>query len=159
MSRKRCNRRPVTPVPPPGLRPLLKADQVRDLGLVHIANLDAIARGAGTEELLWQWIGGALTWSYVASALERRNGSRYREAGLAMRDQLEVVTAVVERFGRTGRVGFSGVEYQQAKDACEWMDALAEVVDQPTAVRAAEMSELRVNHMAGECRRREEQAA
>lgn len=143
----------------PGLRPLLKPDQVRDLGLAHIANLDTLSRGEGTEEILWQWIGGALTWAYVASTLERRNPQRYREAGAAMRDQLDVATSVVERYGRTGRVGFSGLEYQRAKEACVWMDALAEVVDQATALRAAESSELRVNHMAQQCARREEQAA
>jgi hypothetical protein len=152
MSRKRCHRRYV---PPPGLRP----DQVRDLGLAHIANLDAISRGQGTEDILWQWIGGALTWAYVASTLERRDFPRYHEAGESMRLQLELATSVVERYGRTGRVGFSGTEYQQAKDACEWMDALAAVVDLPLAKRAAEMSERSVNQMAAEHGQREAHAA
>ena len=153
MTRKRCHRHPITAMPPPGLRPMLKSDQVRDLGLAHIGNLDTIARGEANEEVLWQWIGGALTWSYVASALEKRNPQRYREAAVATRVQLEVVTAVVNRYGRTGRVGFSGVEYQQAKEACEWMDALAEVVDQPTAIAAAEWSERSEERRVGkECR-------
>jgi hypothetical protein len=160
MSRKRCRRRtPIVAMPPPGLRPLLKPDQVRDLGLAHIGNLDTIARGEGTEDVLWQWIGGALTWSFVAGSLEKRNPARYRDAAIAMRLQLQVATAVVERFGRTGRVGFSGPEYQQAKEACEWMDALAEVVDQPTAQIAAEWSELRVNSMAAKSDCREANSA
>lgn len=132
-----------------GLRPKLTKDQVRDLGLAHITNLDAIARGEGTEDVLWQWIGGAWTWSYVASSLERRDPARFKEAAEAMRLQLQVIEDVVKRFGRTGRVGFSGPEYQTAKDACEWMDALAEVVDRPTALIAAELSEKRINVYAG----------
>lgn len=142
-----------------GLRPKLTKGQQRDLALAHIGNLDTIARGEANEEILWQWIGGALTWSYVASVLERRDFQRFRQAGEAMRDQLDVIESVVARFGRTGRVGFSGLEYQRAKDACEWMDALAEVVDQPTASRAADSSELRVNDMARQCAERERKAA
>jgi len=159
MTRKRLTRPEMLARLHVGLRPRLAKDQVRDLGLAHIANLDSISRGLGGEEVLWQWIGGALTWSYVAGALERRDAPRYREVAIAMRLQLEVATAIVERFGRTGRLGFTGPEYQQAKDACEWMDALAEVVDRPTAVIAADWSDATVNKWATQCARREERAA
>jgi hypothetical protein len=142
-----------------GLRPKLTKSQVQDLGLAHIANLDTIARDAPTEDTLWQWIGGALTWSYVATVLEKRNAHVYREAAEAMRLQLEVAEAVVERYGRTSRIGFSGPEYLQAKEACEWMDALAEVVDQATASRAADWSEARINQWSLQCARREEASA
>lgn len=152
MSRKRIPRWPA--MPPLGLRPKLSKSQVRDLGLAHIGNLDTIVRGEASEEVLWQWIGGALTWSYVASALERRDGPRFRDAAIAMRRQLEIATAVTTRYGRTGRVGFTGPEYQQAKDACEWMDALAEVVDQPTASMAADWSDAKTNQWAMQCRAR-----
>jgi hypothetical protein len=134
----------------PGLRPKLAAHQVRDLALAHIANLDAISRGEGTEDLLWQWIGGALTWSYVAAELHRRNPDAYAEAAAAMQQQLATCEAVINRYGRSGRIGFSGLEYQQAKEACCWMDALAEVVDRPTAVAAADWSEARLNQLAAE---------
>lgn len=133
------------------MRPLLGPDQVRDLALVHINLLDLIAGGEGTDEVLWQWVGGALTWLHVAALLERRNRDRYAAAASAMRDQLDVIISVIDRSRRAGRIGFSGSEYQQAKQACEWMDALAEVVDRATAERAAEWSERRVNAMAGEC--------
>lgn len=133
-----------------GLRPKLAADQVRDLALAHVVNLDAIARGEGTEDLLWQWIGGALTWSYVAAELQRRNPAAYGEAAAAMKEQLATCEAVINRYGRSGRIGFSGLEYQQAKEACSWMDALAEVVDRSTAVAAAEWSEARLNQLAAE---------
>ena len=71
MTRKRCNRRTVTPTLPPGLRPKLKRDQVRDLAIVHHSNLDDMVKGRGTVDLLWQITGGVLTWSYVAQQLRR----------------------------------------------------------------------------------------
>lgn len=155
--RKRTHRRVYAALPPPGLRPRLETSQVQDLGLVHIGNLDALARGAGSEELLWQYAGGAFTWSRVANVLMLRNPDAYREAAAAMARQLQVVTAMLERFRRTGRVGFTGPEYQVAKDACEWMDALAENVDLHTAVMAADWSEQQIS--LGQARPRQEQAA
>lgn len=157
--RKRCHRRVYVPMPPPGLRARLQKSQVQDLGLVHISNLDLIAMGRGTEELLWQWAGGAYTWSYVATMLHRRNPQAFVDAAHAMASQLEVCASLIERLGRTGRVIFTGLEYQTAKDACEWMDALAAVVDRPTAVAAANWSEERINELAAAVLRREEQAA
>ena len=49
-------------------------------------------------------------------------------------------------FKRTGRVGFNGAEYQLAKDGIGYMDQLAEIVDQRTAIEAADWSE---HHLAG----------
>jgi len=64
-----------------------------------------------------------------------------------------VLDAVVERCQRTGRVGFSGTDYQRAKQAVDVMDALARLVDRPTAVEVAEWSEARVNAIAEQQRR------
>lgn len=137
-------RRPINPVPP-WLRPMLRADQVRDLGLAHIVNLDAIHAGNATPEILWQWCGGALTWSRVADLLQRTDRERYREATEAMAEQLNVCTAVIERWRATGRIEFSQGEYDTARRACDWMDALAEHVDRATAIAAAEWSEAEIN--------------
>jgi hypothetical protein len=145
--RKRCMRRKVVPMPPRGLRPRLAADQVRDLGLAHVVNLDTIARGEADEALLWQWVGGVLTWSRVADLLQ---------AGAPeMRDQLVLAAQLVERYGSTGRVVFTGPEYQRAKEGIGVMDQLAEVVDRPTAVAAAEWSERRLNTLQAGNRRTE----
>lgn len=138
MTRKRCHRRrPVVPLPPRGLRPKLTPDQLRDLGLAHMVNLDTLARGEADEATLWQWVGGCLTWSRVAELMQ---------VGVEeMRQQLELVTAVVERYGRTGRAVFTGPEYQLAKQGVGYMDDLAAIVDRPTAIAAAEWSEARCN--------------
>lgn len=132
-------RRPVNPVPR-WLRPKLRADQVRDLSLAHHANLDAIARGVADSSVMWQWAGGCLTWSRVAELLQRGEAE--------MAQQLHLVEAVIARFRRTGRVGFSGTEYQLAKLGVQVMDALAELVDVPTAQQAADWSEAEINRRA-----------
>jgi len=139
MSRKHARRRAIVPLPPRGLRPKLSRDQVIDLGLAHVANLDTIATGQAGEEVLWQWVGGVLTWSYVATALERGSPEMQR--------QLQLVTRVVERYGSTGRVLFTGLDYQAAKEGVEVMDQLAELVDRPTAIAAADWAESRMNTM------------
>ena len=144
--RKQCRRRVVIPLPPRGLRPKLASDQVRDLSLAHNVNLDAIARGEATEEILWQVVGGMLTWSKVAEVLGRGEAE--------MQQQLELATRLVDRYGRTGRVGFSGPDYTLAREGVEVMDALASIVDRPTAIAAAEWSEMRVEQMSARCAQR-----
>lgn len=151
MTRKLTRRRVIVPLPPRGLRPRLAPDQVRDLGLCHLENLDAVASGQATEATLWQITGAALTWSKVAEMLHLGEPE--------MLVQLTLASALVARFGRTGRVLFTGAEYQQAKDGVQVMDQLAELVDAPTAVIAAEWSERKVNELEAECREREGQAA
>jgi hypothetical protein len=140
MTRKRCARRPV-PAMPRWLRPRLADDQLRDLELVHLVNLDAIARGDADEATLWQVVGGMLTWSRVATLL----------GGLGADDmhaQLDLATRLVQRYGRTGRIVFTGPEYQLAKHGVDVMDQLARTVDRATAVEAADWSEARVQAMA-----------
>lgn len=127
---------------PPALRcfaPKLSALQVRDLGLAHIVNLDAISRGEADATILWQWAGGVLTWWRVAVLTER--------ALADMQAQIDLVDSVVARFKRTGKVGFSGGEYQQAKHGVDVMDALASFIDRPTAERAADWAEAQLNTM------------
>ena len=151
MSRKRCTRRVVVPLPPRGLRPRLTPDQVTDLALAHLTNLDLIAKGQATVDEMWQMVGGVFTWSRAADLLQ---------VGVPeMRAQLELATRVVERYGRTGRVGFSGTEYQAAKIGVQVMDELAALVDKPTAIAAAEWGEVEVNRLSAAHERREAIAA
>ena len=138
-------RRPLTKAEliarlPRGLRPKLDDDQWRDLAVLHTQHLDDVANGRADEEILWQVVGSVLTWSKVAEAL--RTGED------EMRAQLAMATALVERYGRTGRIGFSGVEYQVAKRGLQVMDELAAVVDRATAVAASDWSEAEVNRLA-----------
>lgn len=131
--KKRCNRRPVLVRPPPGLRKKLSADKLRDLSIAHNETLDALARGGAGIDTLWHMVEAAYLWSYVAEV---------EQAGVPeMVEHLNLVRAVLDRYERTGRVGFSGLEYQQARDGVAVMDQLAALTDQTTAESAALYSE------------------
>lgn len=160
MSRKQCRRRVVVPLPPRGLRPKLARDQVTDLALAHLTNLDLISKGHADEDVLWQMVGGCHTWSRVTELLPRTTKVWIQvPAAEAMVGQLAMCTQLVERYGRTGRVEFSGAEYQMAKVGVEVMDQLAELVDKQTAVAAANWGEAQVNALAAACGLHEEGAA
>jgi hypothetical protein len=141
--KKRCHRRPLPALPPRGLRPKLARDQVRDLALAHTLNLDLVATGQADDQVLWQIVGGVMTWAKAAELL----GLGIDE----MTKQLELVLALVQRYGRTGRVGFSGTEYQMAKRGVMVMDSLAESVDRYIAETAANWGEARVNELSAQC--------
>lgn len=123
-----------------GLRPKLDRAQLVDTGLVHAATLDAIATGEATASVLRDYVANVLTWSKAAELLEC--------GAPEMIEQLDLATRLVERFGRTGRVAFTGPDYQLAKDGLQVMDQLALLVDRPTAISAAGWSEARINEMA-----------
>ncbi len=127
--RKSTRRQMWLPLPPRGMRPRLARDQLTDLALAHLTNLDVMVKGQGDESLMWQLAEQALVWSRVADL----TGQLQHD----MRQQLEVVASVVRRFGTTGRVGYSGAEYQTAKAGIDVMDQLAELADKHQAIEAA----------------------
>lgn len=145
MSRKATRRKVWTPAPPKGLRPKLDAGQRLDLALLHHEHLDAMAKGEGTEALLWQVVASIFTWSRAAYL----SGSGTEQA----RVQLQLARDLVGRFARLGRVGFAGQEYQAAKAGVSWADDLAHKVDRAVAMEAAEWSEQAINLLAEACER------
>lgn len=125
---------------PRAFRKRLDELQQRDLALYHNVNLDAIATGQAEASMLWDFLGGVLLWHRAAELLG---------VGVAeMAPQLEVATRLVERYSRTGRVAFDGPDYQLAKIGVRLMDELARLVDQPTAVAAADWSQAECDRMA-----------
>ena len=129
MAGQRKPRQPRPALPPRGLRPRYSPAEVLRMQLAHVGNLDGIATGRADEGVIWDVIGNALTWSYVADKL----GTFQSEMHL----QVLLATRLVERWGRTGRVGFSGPDYQLAKEGVVVMDALAELTDIDTAREGA----------------------
>lgn len=118
----------------------LTPQQVRDLSLVHHQNLDAIAKGAAGSDTMQEWAESVHARSRVAELV----GAGAPE----MADHLEVVASVVDRFKRTGKVGFSGQEYQRAKDGVSTMDQLAEMTTQVKAIEAIHWSAKRCRVLA-----------
>lgn len=129
----RTVRREVIDTTPRWLRPRLSRGQVLHLQLLHIEYLDHIHSGQATVHTLWEWAALAFTWSRVAELL----GMGMEE----MAPQLHLVTALVERYGRTGRVKFIGPEYDAARIGTVVMDLLAERTDAETARAATHWSE------------------
>lgn len=145
MTRKRCHRRQVIALPPRGLRARMTPDTLSTLAIVHVTNLDEISRGSASEQTLWDFCGAVFTWARVAEMLQL--------GAVEMTQQLDLAASVVERYSRSGRIGFSGPEYQTAKLGVMVMDALAEAVDVDTAKLAAEWSEERLNSLVAQERR------
>lgn len=125
-----------------GLRPKLDNAQLRDLALVHAANLDTICSGIAGQQVLYDIVAGVLTWSRVAELLA---------IGVdEMTEQLRMVERVVARYIKHRRVAFDGVDYQIAKRGLDVMDALAATADRATAIAAADWSEQRMDEMAAD---------
>lgn len=64
-----------------------------------------------------------------------------------MQAQYDLMMRVVERYEVTGRVLFTGPEYQLAKIGVDLMDLLAETVDRDTAIAAADYAEALVQQI------------
>jgi hypothetical protein len=123
------------------MRPKLTRSQVRDLGLTHAVNLDAIARGSADEATMWQFVGGVYTWARVAHLLQ---------VGVPEMDaQVAVARRLVTRYWNTGKVGFSGPDYQAARTGLQVMDELITIVGLPTAMLASEWAEQITNELKG----------
>ncbi len=113
--------------------PKLSRSQLLDLDLAHHENLDAIYAGEQNETLLWHLVESVFTWSKVAELLQRH------EAEMAL--QLQMAHRLVERYGRTGVIGFDPLEYQVACRGVGVMSELARATDINTAQVAAAWSE------------------
>jgi hypothetical protein len=116
-------------IAPKGLRPKLDRDTLTTVGLIHAQNLDDIATGKGDAQTMWDMAEAVFTWSRVAEVMQ---------VGVPeMQDQLLLSARVCERYRDTGKVVFTGPEYQLAKLGVQIMDQLAEEADLPTATEAA----------------------
>lgn len=124
-----------------GLRPKLQHETTRDLELVHLELLDAFTRGEANEETAYQIVAGLLTHWAMAD-------TRDLECTAVLLGGIECMASVIERADRTGRWGLSGPEYQTLKQCVDYEDAVARMIDAPTAMRAADWSERVINEIA-----------
>ena len=81
--------------------------------------------------------GAALGWSRIAQQLG--------QGETEMAQDLHVIRALIDRWQRTGRVAYTGIEYQQAKAGLEVADQLARLTDLITARAAVDWAENRIN--------------
>ena len=125
---------------PACFRRKLDRQQLRDLAICHITNLDAVARGDAGPEILWDIVGGALTWHRVAATM----GVGEPE----MDEQTAVATRLLERWQATGRVEWDSDDYALARRGVVVMDELALIVPLTIAVEASAWSTLELDRVS-----------
>lgn len=140
MSRKRCHRRRVEPVPPPGLRGRFTRADLVDLAIHMHSMVETVRTGQAHSRDLWPMLRRALMWSCVAEL----TGIGVAE----MAQQLDMTRNVVERYERTGRVGYSGDDYRIACDGVEVVTQMAESVDLVVARRASDWADAQIRVIA-----------
>lgn len=123
------------------LQPLPAAD-VLSLEIAHADTLAQILSGRATAQTLWDWVANVLMWSRAADLADLGQDE--------MRAQLQLCTDLIERWRRTGRVGFDGPGLQLARHGVDVMDALARQVPTGIARAAAHWSEEQLARLRAE---------
>lgn len=120
---------------------------------MHWNLIASFVTGQATKATLWDWIETGLTYRQMMSYLIEDGTEFTPEAIGAVNDQITAYDAVIERFGRTGRVGFSAQELLIARAAACVMDSLIELDRHGIADRAARWSieQMRSLQATGQC--------
>ena len=121
-------------------RPALSAEVKLNAKLTHWDLLNRISSGAATFDDLRDWIETGLTYSQMMRMLVEDGTEFTTEALDAIAAQIGIYESVIARYGRTGRVGFSGPELLTARAAACVMDSLIELDRHGIAERAAHWS-------------------
>jgi hypothetical protein len=96
---------------------------------------------------LFDWLETGFTY-FEIMRLQQLDGTEFtHEARQAMEDQADICEAVVTRYKRTGRVGFSGLELKIARAAAEVMDGLIDIDRNGIAVMAARLSTAKMDRI------------
>ena len=121
-------------------RPVLSSEVKLDAKVIHWDLVNRISSGAATFDDLRDWIETGLTYSQMMQLLAEDGTEFTAEALDAIAGQIGIYESVIERYGRTGRVGFSGPELLTARAAACVMDGLIELDRHGIAERAAHWS-------------------
>ncbi len=125
---------------PRWFRPRLSAEQRRDLAIVQLWNVADVDRGVATRDTLLDLARDAFTWSKAAELLDAGT--------LEMRMHLEVITQLIEHFGRTDRAEFSSrAQATAVRLGVAYMEDLAQLADRDTMLLAARFSEQMVDQL------------
>jgi len=144
--RKQCKRKVVIPMAPKGLRPKLKISARIKLVEDHKHAVELFRTGKATHNDLLAYSGCLLTWKRVAELHNIGND----EMDVLLQDAEDIT----RRYGRTGKIGYAGPQYQRALDGVQIMDELAAISDWPSMCIAADYSQRAMARI-----RREEEVA
>ena len=121
-------------------RPVLSSEVKLDAKVIHWDLVNRISSGAATFDDLRDWIETGLTYSQMMRLLVEDGTEFTVEALDAIAGQIGIYESVIERYGRTGRVGFSGPELLTARAAACVMDGLIDLDRHGIAEQAAHWS-------------------
>lgn len=125
------------------LRPLT-SDQMTRCKLAHWTTIDQFTSGRATEIELWDLVYNGLMYAELMRLLKADGTPFTEEAMAAITEHVQTFTGVIERFKKSGRVGFNSEQLLAARAAAEVMDQLIEMDRFGFAVRAAEHSNARM---------------
>ena len=128
------------PTLPKFWRPKLSQSVRTTAQIVHWDLITRFTDGSAQVDDLWDWIETGFTYSQMARMLVEDGTEFSPEAMTAVAEQLEIYSAVIERFRRTGRVGFDAEQLRIARAAACVMDALIDMDRHGIAERAARWS-------------------
>lgn len=118
-------------------RPKMEATQQLDAKVTHWDLVSRFSDGTATQDDLWDWMETGFTYSQMMRLLVEDGLELTDEALNAIAEQLNIYESVIDRFKRTGRIGFSAQELLIARAAASVMDGLIEADRHGIAVRAA----------------------
>jgi len=134
---------------PKWFRPKLTPAQESSCKLAHWDLIGRITSGRATEHDLWDMVHTGLTYSELMRLLEQDGTEFTDEAKAAISEHLESLPGVIDRYRRTGRVGFNGEQLLAARAAAELMEQLIEMDRFGFAVRATEWAKAKVDAIRG----------
>lgn len=118
-------------------RPKLTSRVQLDAKLIHWDLIDRFTKGAATADDLWDWIETGLTYSEIMRLLIEDGTEFTEESALAIASLLDSHASVIQRYVKTGRIGFDYAELLAARAAAEVMDQLIEMDRHGIAEKAA----------------------
>lgn len=118
-------------------RPKLTPQVQLDAKVIHWDLIDRFTKGAATADDLWDWIETGLTYSEIMRLLIEDGTEFTEESALAIASLLDNHASVIQRYMKTGRIGFDYAELLAARAAAEVMDQLIEMDRHGIAEKAA----------------------
>ena len=121
-------------------KPKLTETQKLDCQLIHWDLISRFTAGTADKGDLWDWAETGLTYSRFMYLIYQDGTQFTPEAQQAVDEQLQSYEAVIGRFMRTGRVGFTGAELLIARAAASVFDGLVALDRNGFADQAAHWS-------------------
>lgn len=121
-------------------QPKLAKHQCLDAKIIHWDLIDRFSQGAANKNDLWDWIETGYTYCKMIE-LHQKDGTVFTQESIeAVSNQIDIYESVIERYKRTGRVGFSAQELIVARAAASVFDSLIDIDRNGIAVCASKWS-------------------